>query len=542
MAANGSAKVCPTCLGRYPLDFNVCPKDATKLEAADAGGDPLIGAVLGQTYQVMRALGEGGMGKVYEARHLRLTTRRFAVKILHLELARQTDVLSRFQREAEAAAAIDHAHVLDVFDVARTEDGRPYIVGEFLQGQDFHEYLEKVHKLDVGLAVAIGRQVASALAAAHRAGIVHRDLKPENLFVIHDRQVPGRPGIPFVKVLDFGISKIVDSEQNLTRTGMVMGTPNYMAPEQARGDKVDHRADIYAFGAILYRMLTGKRAFEGTDPSAVMTAVIYDEPVRPRDREPSIPEAMEVVIQRLMAKDARDRYQSMDEVDGALAAFDQVGFALSTPAPFVAPSAVTISPIGSHAGDAAAQTMMGSAGGAAGPVAVAVRGAAVERRKNNLESQGREAKLARPTLLSLTPVAAGWLFVLIVSMVAGILREIHGGREISESEGVLSQALAAAIGLTPLILWINVVRKAWRNSVRTIELAADLRRFLAGSLAGYGLALIIVRFSLAVVSRDSRALDYGRWDVVAFLAALLGGGLGGGIGPLARVRRRLLNA
>ncbi len=530
------SRLCPKCLGRYPVDFNVCPKDATPLEAAPEEGDPLLGSILGGTYQIKRVLGEGGMGKVYEAGHLRLGSRRFAVKVLHAEYARHNDVLSRFQREAEAAASIDHTHVLEVFDVSRTEDGRPYIVGEFLEGEDYHEYLEKVGKVDVPNAVAIIRQLCGALKAAHDAGIVHRDLKPENVYVLHGRQLVGRKGAPFVKILDFGISKIAGKETNLTRTGMIMGTPNYMAPEQARGEKVDARADIYALGAIFYRTLTGKRAFEGTDAGAVITAVLNEEPKRPRSIEPSIPEAIEMVIQKAMAKDKTERYQSMEEFDRDLAVFD-VGASMSLPPP-KAPS-VTVMPSGVKT-DEHARTFIGDNSPA--PAANAV----VERRvaeREQLESKGREARLARPTIVLLTPVAVGWILTIVVAAAAGVIRAYKNNAEISETELGLMVLFSGVAFITPLIVWVvHIVKNVWRNSVRAVELAADMRRFLAGSAMGYGLIALTIRLAYTVLLRDAKVVMSGWWDPLFLAFAVFGGAFGAGIGPLVRLRRRLLNA
>jgi serine/threonine-protein kinase len=534
------SKVCPKCLGRYPTEFNVCPKDATPLEIAQDDGDPILGALLGGTYQVKRVLGEGGMGKVYEASHTRLGSRRFAVKVLHAEYARHNDVLSRFQREAEAAASIGHAHVLEVFDVSRTDDGRPYIVSEFLEGEDFHEYLERVRKLDVASAVAVTRQIAGALRAAHEAGIVHRDLKPENVYVVQNRSVTGRRGGLFVKILDFGISKVQGKDTNLTRTGMIMGTPNYMAPEQARGEKVDHRVDVYALGAMLYRMVTGKRAFEGTDAGAVITAVLNDEPRRPRDIEPSIPEALEVVIQRAMAKDKAERYQSMDELDRDLAVFD-AGSTGNSMMPPPGP-AVTVMPEGLKT-DPTARTFIGD-----GTPAPAQTAAVVARPRREMEEQlaskGREAKLARPTIVVLTIVSLAWLFGIIVAAAAGVIRGMQKDQpDLRDSELLLIVVFTAALMVTPLIVWIvHIVKHVWRNSVRASELASDMRRFLAGSMMGYGFAAIMIRFGYEVIAREAKTVGSGWWDLAFLFFAVIGGAFGGGIGPLARLRRRLLNA
>ncbi|MGZ3448707.1 MAG: serine/threonine protein kinase [Polyangiales bacterium] len=535
---NDRSKVCPKCMGRYPTEFNVCPKDATPLEIAQDDGDPILGAVLGSTYQVKRVLGEGGMGKVYEAAHTRLGSRRFAVKVLHAEYARHNDVLSRFQREAEAAASINHTHVLEVFDVSRTDDGRPYIVSEFLEGEDFHEYLERVRRIDIATAVGVTRQIAGALKAAHDAGIVHRDLKPENVYVVQNRSLMGRRAGPFVKILDFGISKVQGKDTNLTRTGMIMGTPNYMAPEQARGEKVDHRVDVYALGAMLYRMVTGKRAFEGTDAGAVITAVLNDDPRRPRDIEPSIPEALEVVIQRAMAKDKSERYQSMEELDRDLAVFDSGSGVPSIPPPG---PAVTVMPEGLKT-DATARTFIGD--GSPAPAQTAVVARPRREMEEQLASKGREAKLARPTIVVLTFVSLSWLFGIIVAAAAGVIRGMQKDQpDLRDSELLLIVVFTAALMVTPLIVWVvHIVKHVWRNSVRASELASDMRRFLAGSMMGYGFAAIAIRFGYEVIAREAKTVGSGWWDLAFLFFAVMGGAFGGGIGPLARLRRRLLNA
>jgi len=251
------------------------------------------------------------MGRVYEARHTRLHTKRFAVKLLHHELARQPEVVTRFQREAEAASVLTHPNVVGVYDVNTSADGRPYIVAEMLEGEELGNYLERLGKLPVVEAVHIVRQVCRALGAAHAHGIVHRDVKPENVFLAGPSAT--------VKVLDFGISKVAENSDGLTKTGTVMGTPDYMAPEQARGDRVDARADIYAVGAILYRALTGRKPFDGMDPMAILTAVLTQEPERPSTLEPSIPLSLELIVQRTMAKSPAERFATMEALEQALA-------------------------------------------------------------------------------------------------------------------------------------------------------------------------------------------------------------------------------
>src|SRR5262245_29092784 len=213
----GLPKACPQCKHRYPADFKVCPRDASPLIDAPDEADPLVGSTLGDAYQIVRLVGEGGMGRVYEARHTRLTNKRFAVKMLHAEYAQNRDIVARFQREAEAASGISHPNVVDVYDVHHTDDGRPYLVGEFLEGEELGEFLGRAGKIGSPLAARIVRQVCRALGAAHARGVVHRDMKPENVFLV------GNPQNPAAKVIDFGISKVGDAGGTaLTRTGMIM--------------------------------------------------------------------------------------------------------------------------------------------------------------------------------------------------------------------------------------------------------------------------------------------------------------------------------
>ncbi len=262
-------------------------------------GDELIGITLNGTYVVERLLGEGGMGRVYLARHTRIAQKRVAVKVLHTEFANSPQVLARFQREAEAAAAISHPNVVAVLDVDITTRGMPYLVCEYLDGVDLSEHLKEVKHLDVVDALSVTRQLCRGLRAAHASGVIHRDLKPANVFLVGDFG-KGAPRKLFAKLLDFGLSRFHGSEgdQNLTKTGFIMGTPTYMAPEQARGHRVDHRADVYGLGTILYTILTGRAPFDEETPQATILAVLNSEPPRPRSIVSSIPPHLELVVER----------------------------------------------------------------------------------------------------------------------------------------------------------------------------------------------------------------------------------------------------
>jgi serine/threonine-protein kinase len=314
----GASRRCTTCGEQFPLDFVVCPKDATELVLAGSGDDPLIGEIISGTFCITSMLGEGGMGRVYVAEHVRLP-RRFAIKVMLEELLKYPDALARFEREAQAVARVSSEHVIEVVDLVRLKDGRPCLVTELLEGQELGEMLDAHGRMPIAAALTVARQVCRGLSAAHAVGVVHRDLKPSNLFLVNRAD-----GQPFAKILDFGVAKLSDGA-NLTRTGMVVGTPAYMSPEQARGDKgVDERADVYSLGAVLYHMITGSPPFGSADePGVVLTRVLTQDPQRPRELVASIPEAVEALVMRALARDAERRPSSTAELEFELTALEQ---------------------------------------------------------------------------------------------------------------------------------------------------------------------------------------------------------------------------
>jgi serine/threonine-protein kinase len=240
--------------------------------------------------------------------------------VLNTQYAAQADVVARLHSEARHSAAIRNEHIVDVFDIGATAGGRPFVVMELLQGESLAERLRRCRVLSELDTLRIGRQLATALAAAHRSGIVHRDIKPENLFLCP------RDGGDFVKVLDFGISKalaptavsgeslVATVDPRLTRTGAVLGTPLYMSPEQVRGDPLDHRVDIYALGVVLYECLTGSVPFVATSYLGVIAKILTELPEPPSQRSPerALPAALEQIVLRAMAHDRAVRYPSMD--------------------------------------------------------------------------------------------------------------------------------------------------------------------------------------------------------------------------------------
>jgi Tol biopolymer transport system component len=270
-------------------------------------------------YEIQSALGAGGMGEVYRARDTRLG-RDVAVKILPESFARETDRQHRFEQEARAVAALSHPNILAIFDTGQN-NGSPFLVSELLEGETLRTVLDR-GPLPQRKTIDYGVQIAQGLAAAHERGIVHRDLKPENIFVTRDARI---------KILDFGLAKLaqktnaatadgVTMTSSHTAAGVVMGTASYMAPEQVRGEAADPRTDIFAFGALLYEMLSGKRAFRRDTPAETMTAVLKDDPPEFSDPGRPISPALDRIVRRCLEKDPEQRFQSAKDLSFALSA------------------------------------------------------------------------------------------------------------------------------------------------------------------------------------------------------------------------------
>ncbi len=272
-------------------------------------------------YQIVRKIGEGGMGAVYEAVHA-LIGRRAAIKVLLPAYSQSQEIVSRFFNEARAATAVADAGIVQIFDFGYHDDGAAYIVMEFLDGESLDGRLRRVHRMGVADAARITRQVAMALAAAHRRGIVHRDLKPENVFLVPDSEVIGGER---AKVLDFGIAKLAgeDGGRGNTRTGSVIGTPEYMSPEQCRGAgsvPIDQRADVYALGCILFALITGRPPFLGEGTGDLIIAHVTEAPTPPSQLVTGLSPELDALVLRCLAKHPDARFQSMVELAQALAA------------------------------------------------------------------------------------------------------------------------------------------------------------------------------------------------------------------------------
>jgi serine/threonine-protein kinase len=375
--------VCPRCLTQYPAGVEVCAKDGTALSAApegaaadlvtaptmrdvpaappapaeaeassvtpvlpapaatpapasspalaaapvaapksDATFDSLLGATLAGRYEIVRRIGEGGMGAVYEARHV-VIGKRVAVKVLLEKFLTKSDFVARLLQEARLASSIGHENIVDVTDFGTTDDGRSFVVMEFLEGEALSQLVMREAPLPVERSLRIARQVASALGAAHAKGIYHRDVKPENVYLVR------RGEADFVKVVDFGISKAVKQggpggndeggeAYRLTHTGLLLGTPLYMSPEQARGDEdLDHRVDIWALGVMMYECLTGEVPFRANNYLGIISQVLTHTAAPPSTVRPElgIPDAVEAVVMRAMAKDRTARYGAMADLE-----------------------------------------------------------------------------------------------------------------------------------------------------------------------------------------------------------------------------------
>ncbi|MBS2016646.1 MAG: serine/threonine protein kinase [Deltaproteobacteria bacterium] len=275
-----------------------------------------VGQVISSKYKLLRLLGDGGMGSVYEAEHLRLGTR-VAIKVLHAELARRSGLVERFLQEARVSAQIRSPHVVHVTDVESTPEGVAYLVMELLQGEPLSNVERRERTLSVGTACEYASQILRALEAAHALGVIHRDLKPDNVFVTFEG------GRPVLKLIDFGIAKLKQdtpgAQKNLTVAGMLMGTPEYMAPEQAySADKVDVRADLYAVGVMLYEMLAGTTPATGADPRVVVAKVERGDITPLITAAPNVPREVAGLVHRAMAPRPEMRFASATEMRLAL--------------------------------------------------------------------------------------------------------------------------------------------------------------------------------------------------------------------------------
>jgi len=313
-------KYCDTCHTTYPNEFTTCPRDQNVLRQTS---ELLQGMIIRDKYEILEKIGAGGMAAVYRARHLAFNEV-CAIKVVGSRLLDDEAFLKRFRTEAVVTRKLQHPNAVRVDDLDMTEDGRPFIVMELVQGRDLRKVIQQEGPLPIARAVEIARQVAAALAAAHALGITHRDIKPDNILLIQEQD-----GRDLVKVLDFGIAKVREGAMDMgegyttTKTGMVVGTPQYISPEQAMGkagEAIDGRADLYSLGVVLYEMLVGKLPFESDTPVGLLLHHIQTVPKPPHVLRPElgIPESLSLLLMKLLEKDRARRLQTAAELIAAL--------------------------------------------------------------------------------------------------------------------------------------------------------------------------------------------------------------------------------
>ena len=307
-------KICPTCGSEYPANERFCPRDGTALRS-QGGGTDLVGSIIAERYHVLKKLGEGGMGQVYLAEHVKMG-RKSAVKVMNPGMVNDADAISRFNREAANASRINHPNVAGIYDFGETSEGLIYLAMEFIEGESLTSLVEKSGALAPARAAEITRQAAEGLQVAHDMGIVHRDLKPDNIMIAKNRD-----GSDCVKVVDFGIAKAAGAEnQKVTKTGLVVGTPEYMSPEQLAGDKLDGRSDVYSLALVAFNMFTGKLPFVGESAQESMIMRLTDDPKSLADMKPdtSWPAEVQEVMAKALKRKAGERYQNASKFGVAL--------------------------------------------------------------------------------------------------------------------------------------------------------------------------------------------------------------------------------
>ena len=309
----GFRRTCELCGSLWDATVAFCPRDGQGLGPAKL-----------DKYVLVRAVAHTGMSEVFEAHH-EFTKRRVALKLIRAEDADNDDTAERLRREGRAASAMGDPNIVDITDFGLDEDGGVYMVMEWLEGQTIREILNE-GPMPTEQALDLAAQTASGLSAAHSIGVVHRDVKPENLMVVE-----GKDGVPLLKILDFGIAKVAGRElEKLTRTGTIVGTPAYMSPEQARGEPVDARSDVYSLGCVIYELFTGEPPFSSPSVMEVVLMHVDAEPTLPSVSAPmrQIPTAVDQVIMRCLAKEPADRYPSMSALRSDLLKLADGGLAL----------------------------------------------------------------------------------------------------------------------------------------------------------------------------------------------------------------------
>ncbi|HZF54493.1 MAG TPA: serine/threonine-protein kinase [Polyangiaceae bacterium] len=334
------------------ISREIPPPDHVEFEGGRPvdGKDPYLGTTFDKRYKIEQIIGEGGMGFVYLARH-KVIDKKVAVKVLRNDMARDRENLDRFLQEARAASSIGNPHIVDISDFGDLPDGSTYFVMEYLDGGSLSRLIEEEKPLSSDRICHIALQLTDGLSAAHASGIVHRDLKPDNVIL-----VPRGADEEFVKILDFGIAKVMSTAEKLTMAGAVFGTPHYMSPEQAAGNPVDHRTDVYSLGIMFYEMASGSLPFNADNFMAILSQHMYQAPTPIREVAPECSLGLEAVILKCLSKKPEARYQTMDElredleklkngeVPGAVAEMVNRADGFSVPPEYFKRSSASISP------------------------------------------------------------------------------------------------------------------------------------------------------------------------------------------------------
>ena len=432
-------KVCPICNTSYPDTNAFCTNDGATLRSEEKSQD-LVGSVIADRYRIEKLLGEGGMGRVYLAQHVRLP-QKAAIKVLHPSMVTEVDAVARFNREAANAAKIDHDRVARVFDYGDTSDGLVFLAMEFVPGRTLRDMIGELGKLPPARAANITFQIAEGLDAAHRIGIIHRDLKPDNVLVVTDDN-----GVDRSKVVDFGIAKAVDNSQTqLTQTGMLVGTPEFMSPEQVLGEQLDARSDVYALALVAYQLFTGGLPFGGTTPERSLAARLMEDakPLSFAAADVEWPSALQDAFDRALARDPADRTATAIEFGDSVVAATEAWLGASVlrgRTPLSNPSLVgiaTLTPTGVSTTSPTPSVPSQTTGGTRASIPTGAP-AVVE-------------PVARKT--SRVPVIAGGVVVLVVAFVAGLV--FMNGRKTGSATVMPSlidqstpQAVAAVSGPT----------------------------------------------------------------------------------------------
>jgi serine/threonine protein kinase len=467
-------KVCPQCGTEYPANARFCEVDGTALRSA-SGGEDLVGTIVADRYHVMQKLGEGGMGQVYLVEHVKMG-RKSALKVMHPGMGKDVDAISRFNREAANASRINHPNVASVYDFGETTDGVIYLAMELVDGPPLTALIEQLGALPARRAAEIVRQTGEALAAACDLGIVHRDLKPDNIMIAKSRD-----GSDLVKVVDFGIAKAAGNDaQKVTKTGLVVGTPDYMSPEQLSGDKLDGRSDIYSLGLVAFNMLTGKLPFPSESAQESMIMRLTDQPKALGDMKPEVSWTAEVqqVMDKALERDASLRYQTASEFGRALvqavermpatqaadagtqvidttalpatrvsqrpsAPRSDATVAMSTPEP-----ANSVAPVARDTAPAGKKSMVPMIGGIAAVLVLGVLGMKMLGGKGAVAAD--TTKPAQPGVQAPVPDAGGPAEPLSRQVTKQVTKPIDNTREFARLDALAADSLTATQALTDL--------------------------------------------------------------------------------------------